>query len=58
MSEASARRGPQSHGTDEFWRKRTLEDVMTGIEPWRDEDAGLSDLSDEEWEVLAKALAE
>jgi hypothetical protein len=31
---------------------------MNHIEPWRAEDAGRSDLSDEEWDAFTKALAE
>ncbi len=58
MSEASPTRAPLEHATDEFWKGTTINEVLVGIEPWRDDDAGRLDVADDEWAAFIGALAE
>ena len=58
MSEPSPSRGPLDAAAEKFWRKESLDDVMSGVEPWRAEDAGEVDLTDAEWAAFVSALAE
>jgi hypothetical protein len=58
VSEPAPARGPVEAAVEEFWRPGSLEDVVGAVEPWRAEDAGAADVSDDEWDAFVRALAE
>ncbi|MGI9156461.1 MAG: hypothetical protein ACR2FG_07465 [Marmoricola sp.] len=59
MSEPTATPDAVDRASAAFWSPADLDTLLTGAEPLReDESFAISDLTDTEWEVFARALQE
>lgn len=57
MSDSEPKPDPIDEGNAQFWKPRTLDELMAGVNPitsW--DDLAIPDLTDEEWEAFEAAL--